>query len=174
MLRTQPSGQLAGVGDDMTGFDELFAAEYARLVRSLGVALVRPGGMLVQASCSSRVDADTFAHTVFDAARRAEGAEWEEAVRFANAASAISVSAPGLSLPARTEVDTAVATLTAPATHLLAAVHVVSGDSADRSGSLVSDTGRDARRLRRARRRSASRSVSDTVADDGTRTRCVH
>ena len=32
---------------------------------------MRPGGMLVQASCSSRVDADTFAHTVFDAARHA-------------------------------------------------------------------------------------------------------
>lgn len=42
---------------------------YGKLTR-LAVALVRPGGTLVQASCSSRVDADTFAHTVHDAARR--------------------------------------------------------------------------------------------------------
>ena len=72
---------------------------------------------------------ETGAGDVFLAAlavRRCEGAGWEEAVRFANAASAISVSAPGLSLPARTQVDAATATLTAPATPLLAAVHVVS------------------------------------------------
>jgi 23S rRNA (cytosine1962-C5)-methyltransferase len=43
---------------------------YAKLTR-LAVALLRPGGTLVQASCSSRVDADTFAATVHDAARRA-------------------------------------------------------------------------------------------------------
>jgi 23S rRNA (cytosine1962-C5)-methyltransferase len=42
---------------------------YGKLTR-LAVALVRPGGMLVQASCSSRVDADAFAGTVHDAARR--------------------------------------------------------------------------------------------------------
>ena len=42
---------------------------YGKLTR-LAVALVRPGGMLVQASCSSRVDTDAFASTVHDAARR--------------------------------------------------------------------------------------------------------
>ena len=35
-----------------------------------GVALLRPGGVLVQASCSSRVTADQFFETVLDAARR--------------------------------------------------------------------------------------------------------
>jgi len=44
---------------------------YAKLTR-LGVALLRPGGVLVQASCSSRVTADDFYATVFDAARRAD------------------------------------------------------------------------------------------------------
>jgi 23S rRNA (cytosine1962-C5)-methyltransferase len=43
---------------------------YAKLTR-LGVALLRPGGTLVQASCSSRVTADQFFDTVFDAALRA-------------------------------------------------------------------------------------------------------
>lgn len=43
---------------------------YGKLTR-LAVALVRPGGTLLQASCSSRVDADAFAHAVHDAARRA-------------------------------------------------------------------------------------------------------
>jgi 23S rRNA (cytosine1962-C5)-methyltransferase len=42
---------------------------YGKLTR-LAVALIRPGGMLVQASCSSRVDTDSFASTVHDAARR--------------------------------------------------------------------------------------------------------
>jgi 23S rRNA (cytosine1962-C5)-methyltransferase len=43
---------------------------YAALTR-LGVALVRPGGLLVQASCSSRVSADQFFETVLVAARDA-------------------------------------------------------------------------------------------------------
>jgi 23S rRNA (cytosine1962-C5)-methyltransferase len=43
---------------------------YAVLTR-LGVALLRPGGVLVQASCSSRVTADQFFETVLTAARDA-------------------------------------------------------------------------------------------------------
>jgi 23S rRNA (cytosine1962-C5)-methyltransferase len=43
---------------------------YAALTR-LGVALLRPGGVLVQASCSSRVTADQFFDTVLTAARDA-------------------------------------------------------------------------------------------------------
>jgi 23S rRNA (cytosine1962-C5)-methyltransferase len=43
---------------------------YAKLTR-LGVAMLRPGGLLVQASCSSRVSADDFFSTVFESARRA-------------------------------------------------------------------------------------------------------
>jgi 23S rRNA (cytosine1962-C5)-methyltransferase len=42
---------------------------YGKLTR-LGVALLRPGGLLVQASCSSRVTADDFFDTVFESARR--------------------------------------------------------------------------------------------------------
>ena len=42
---------------------------YAKLTR-LGVVLLRPGGVLVQASCSSRVSADQFVDTVITAARR--------------------------------------------------------------------------------------------------------
>jgi 23S rRNA (cytosine1962-C5)-methyltransferase len=42
---------------------------YAKLT-SLAIALVRPGGTLVQASCSSRVTADGFATAVLDAAGR--------------------------------------------------------------------------------------------------------
>ena len=43
---------------------------YAALTR-LGVALLRPGGVLVQASCSSRVTADQFFDTVSRSARDA-------------------------------------------------------------------------------------------------------
>jgi 23S rRNA (cytosine1962-C5)-methyltransferase len=43
---------------------------YASLTR-LGVGLLRPGGVLVQASCSSRVTADEFFETVSFAARDA-------------------------------------------------------------------------------------------------------
>lgn len=42
-------------------------AAYARLTR-LGLAVVRPGGTLVQASCSSRVSPDAFADSVLGAA----------------------------------------------------------------------------------------------------------
>ena len=41
---------------------------YAKLVK-LGLALLRPGGTLVMASCSSRVSADEFANLVVDTAR---------------------------------------------------------------------------------------------------------
>ena len=43
---------------------------YARLTRS-GLAVLEPGGLLVQASCSSRVPADRFAEVVHDAAASA-------------------------------------------------------------------------------------------------------
>jgi 23S rRNA (cytosine1962-C5)-methyltransferase len=43
---------------------------YERLTR-LSLAVLQPGGTLVQASCSSRVDADTFFATVHRAAARA-------------------------------------------------------------------------------------------------------
>lgn len=43
---------------------------YGRLTR-LGLAVLRPRGVLVQASCSSRVDAESFFETVHDSARRA-------------------------------------------------------------------------------------------------------
>lgn len=41
-------------------------AAYARLAR-LGVAVVKPGGTLIQASCSSRVTTDEFVSTVLNA-----------------------------------------------------------------------------------------------------------
>jgi 23S rRNA (cytosine1962-C5)-methyltransferase len=41
---------------------------YGKLTR-LGVTLLRPGGVLVQASCSSRVGNDEFFDTVFTSAR---------------------------------------------------------------------------------------------------------
>ncbi len=56
---------------------------------------------------------ETGAGDVFIAAlavRRSEGAGWSESVRFANAASALSVADSGLLLPDRSSVDTAVAT----------------------------------------------------------------
>jgi 23S rRNA (cytosine1962-C5)-methyltransferase len=43
---------------------------YGRLTH-LSLGVLRPGGTLVQASCSSRVDAETFFETVNRAARRA-------------------------------------------------------------------------------------------------------
>ena len=45
-------------------------AAYARLTR-LGLAVVKPGGTLIQASCSSRVTNDEFVSTVLDAAASA-------------------------------------------------------------------------------------------------------
>jgi ribokinase len=53
---------------------------------------------------------ETGAGDVFLAAlavRRLEGADWEQAVRFANVASALSVAASGLMLPGRSDVDEA-------------------------------------------------------------------
>jgi 23S rRNA (cytosine1962-C5)-methyltransferase len=46
-------------------------AAYGRLTR-LALAVTKPGGTLVQASCSSRVTADEFAQTVLDAAASAK------------------------------------------------------------------------------------------------------
>ncbi len=46
-------------------------AAYGRLTR-LALAVTKPGGTLVQASCSSRVTADDFAQTVLDAAASAK------------------------------------------------------------------------------------------------------
>jgi ribokinase len=65
---------------------------------------------------------ETGAGDVFLAAlavRRAEGAEWHDATRFANAASSLSVAAPGLALPTRTEVDAVVGDVPVTATPLL-------------------------------------------------------
>ena len=45
-------------------------AAYARLAR-LGLAVAKPGGTLIQASCSSRVTTDEFVSTVLDAAASA-------------------------------------------------------------------------------------------------------
>ncbi|MDH3225662.1 MAG: ribokinase [Thermoleophilia bacterium] len=64
---------------------------------------------------------ETGAGDVFLAAlavRRSEGAEWEQAVRFANAASALSVAATGLMLPERSDVDQAVRGLEEPTTRI--------------------------------------------------------
>jgi 23S rRNA (cytosine1962-C5)-methyltransferase len=58
-------------------------AAYARLTR-LGLAVTRRGGTLVQASCSSRVSVDEFAHGVLDAAASA-GAEVVETRRTGHA-----------------------------------------------------------------------------------------
>ncbi|MEO6571549.1 MAG: class I SAM-dependent rRNA methyltransferase [Ilumatobacteraceae bacterium] len=58
-------------------------AAYARLTR-LALAVVEPGGVLVQASCSSRVTADEFAHAVLDAAASA-GADVHETRRTGHA-----------------------------------------------------------------------------------------
>ena len=52
---------------------------YTRLTH-LALRLVRPGGLLVQASCSSRVPADLFYATVLDAAESA-GREMRQQVR---------------------------------------------------------------------------------------------
>ena len=53
---------------NQAGVDRAMRA-YAKLT-SLAIALVRPGGVLVQASCSSRLTADDFATTVLAAAGR--------------------------------------------------------------------------------------------------------
>jgi 23S rRNA (cytosine1962-C5)-methyltransferase len=58
-------------------------AAYARLTR-LGLAVTRRGGTLIQASCSSRVSVDDFAHGVLDAAASA-GAEVAETRRTGHA-----------------------------------------------------------------------------------------
>jgi sugar/nucleoside kinase (ribokinase family) len=57
---------------------------------------------------------ETGAGDVFIAAlavRRSEGATWPDAVRFANAASALSVAHQGLLLPDRAAVDSAASSL---------------------------------------------------------------
>ena len=56
---------------------------YARLT-ALGLAVTRRGGLLVQSSCSSRVDGDTFHRQVRDAARKA-GHGLEEVARTTHA-----------------------------------------------------------------------------------------
>lgn len=52
---------------------------YGRLT-GLGLAVTRRGGLLVQSSCSSRIDADTFHHQLRDVARRS-GHGLEEVAR---------------------------------------------------------------------------------------------
>lgn len=113
---------------------QLWPALAAADLRTLGArcAIVKTGaagavlavGSDVTGVPTLHVDAvdETGAGDVFLAAlavRRAEGAGWEQATRFANAASALSVSAPGLALPDRAAVDAAADTLTAPKTRLL-------------------------------------------------------
>ena len=58
-------------------------AAYARLTR-LGLAVVKPGGTLIQASCSSRVSTDEFVSTVLSAAASA-GADVHETRRTGHA-----------------------------------------------------------------------------------------
>ncbi|MFQ5948284.1 MAG: PfkB family carbohydrate kinase, partial [Acidimicrobiia bacterium] len=69
------------------------------------------GSWLIPTLAVEAVD-ETGAGDVYLAAlavRRGEGASWEEAVRFANAAAALSVADPGLSLPGWQEVEAALA-----------------------------------------------------------------
>jgi 23S rRNA (cytosine1962-C5)-methyltransferase len=54
-------------------------AAYQRLTR-LGLRVLRPGGLLVQASCSARVGAERF-HGAILAAARGEGRPLEEVER---------------------------------------------------------------------------------------------
>jgi ribokinase len=77
----------------------------------------RRGEMLEVPTLSVEPLDETGAGDVFLAAlavRRSEGADWEHAVRFANAASALSVASTGLMLPERDDVDQAKRALTAP------------------------------------------------------------
>jgi ribokinase len=96
IVKTGSAGAALAVGDDVTG------------IPTLAVEAVDETGA-----------GDVFLAAL--AVRRAEGAGWEEATRFANAASALSVAAPGLVLPTRTEVDAAAERLVAERVRLLRA-----------------------------------------------------
>ena len=81
------------------------------LLAQLGLGLARVPTLSVEA-----VD-ETGAGDVFLAAlavRRCDGADWRSAVRFANAASALSVADRGLLLPDRAAVEQAVTHVGAP------------------------------------------------------------
>ena len=95
IVKTGASGAVLAVGDEV------------RQVPTLAVEVVDETGA-----------GDVFLAAL--AVRRAEGAGWEEATRFANAASALSVAGPGLLLPTRAEVDAAAATVPIATTSLLA------------------------------------------------------
>ena len=84
---------------------------------SAGALLVADGS--VSAIPTAVVDAvdETGAGDVFVAAlaiQRARGVGWVEAIRFANAAAAVSISRPGLSLPTFDEVAVIAATIGPP------------------------------------------------------------
>lgn len=77
----------------------------------LGALLAGPDGAVVVPTSDVEMLDETGAGDVFLAAlavHRLEGAEWPRATRFANAASALSVSSHGLMLPDRSMVDAAV------------------------------------------------------------------
>ncbi|WP_372594230.1 ribokinase [Actinotalea sp.] len=107
---------------------ELVEAGARRVILKLG----EPGALLADATgvvqiptTSVRARDETGAGDVFLAAlavRRVKGAGWDEAVRFANAAAAISVERMGLALPGRAEVDEAARLLVEPSRTVLPAV----------------------------------------------------
>lgn len=113
---------LAGRAD----LSELWPALAARDLRQVGARTVivktgATGAVLAEGSTVVQVPTltveaidETGAGDVFLAAlavRRSEGEGWEESVRFANAAAALSVAHRGLLLPSRADVDRVVGTI---------------------------------------------------------------
>lgn len=116
---------LVGRSDDSPVTPGLAAADLLRAgVRRVLVKVGELGTLLTDTSGSRRVPTltvtakdETGAGDVFLAAlavRLAEDADWIEAVRFANAASALSVAELGLALPARAAVEVAARRIAAP------------------------------------------------------------
>ncbi len=124
------AAQLTGRSDDSQLWPafaarELVEAGARRVILKLGApgALLADATGVVQIPTSAvRARDETGAGDVFLAAlavRRVEGTSWEDAVRFANAAAALSVERMGLALPGRAEVDEAVGQLVAPTRSVL-------------------------------------------------------
>lgn len=115
---------LVGRSDETPLTPELAAQDLLRAgVRRVLVKMGEAGTLLADRSATTRIPTvrvttkdETGAGDVFLAAlavRRAEGADWEPAVRFANAAAALSVVGDGLVLPGRPAVEETAATIDA-------------------------------------------------------------
>jgi ribokinase len=124
------AGALVGRTDDAPLTPALAARDLLELGAQRVLVKTSEAGALLAVSAENMLEIPTLtiepidetgAGDVFLAAlavKRSEGADWEQAVRFANVASALSVASAGLMLPLRRDVDEAMRELEEPVSRI--------------------------------------------------------